>query len=145
MHSPTPETTRSTILTDRFWSKVEVGVCWTWTAAINSTGYGQWGVNGRSKSVHRLAWEALVGPIPVGLTIDHLCRNKRCVNPDHMETVTVAVNNARKPAANKTHCIRGHQLSGDNLRINGLGRRSCRTCARAAAAAQRERRRAEAA
>jgi len=134
------------VLTNRFWAKVTQGDgCWTWTATVNSRGYGQWAVNGVSKSAHRLTYEAIVGPIPDGLTIDHLCRNKRCVNPAHMEPVTAAENNRRKPSSTKTHCVRGHELSGDNLRINGLGRRSCRTCARAAAAAQRERRRAEAA
>lgn len=85
------------VLTDRFWSKVAKrdDDCWLWTGARNSRGYGQWGVNGRSRSVHRVAYEALVGPIPDGLTIDHLCSNKLCVNPEHLEPVTGAENTAR--------------------------------------------------
>lgn len=96
------------VLTDRFWSKVAIHEdgCWLWTGARNSRGYGQWAVNGLSRSVHRVAYEALVGPIPDGLTIDHLCRNKLCVNPDHLEPVTIAENVARAHEI-RTNCRHG--------------------------------------
>lgn len=127
-------TTALADLTDRFWSKVtQTGDdCWTWTGALNTNGYGQWGIGGVSKSVHRLAYEAFVGPIPDGLVLDHLCRNRACCNPAHLEPVTQAVNAARGIEATKTHCLRGHALTGDNLVIKKRGRltpvRNCRTC-----------------
>jgi hypothetical protein len=69
--------------------------CWTWTGAKTSTGYGSFGYQGRTWSTHRLAYELLVGPIPDGLTIDHLCRNKPCCNPSHLEPVTIRENQRR--------------------------------------------------
>lgn len=109
--------------------------CWYWTGAINSRGYGQWGVNGVSRSTHRVAYELLVGPIPDGMTIDHLCLIKRCCNPAHLEVVTGAVN-AGRYAALITHCPQGHPLSGSNLitKTNARGKtyRNCRECANAA-------------
>jgi len=116
-------------LTDRFWSKIskDPGTdCWNWTGALNSRGYGQWGVNKVSKSTHRLAYEALVGPIPDGLTIDHLCRNKRCCNPAHLEPVTQAVNNERAKAV-ILRCPAGHAYTRANTVLK-RGRRSCREC-----------------
>jgi hypothetical protein len=103
------------------------GDCWEWTGSLNK-GYGQWS----ARMAHRLVWEVLVGPIPDGLTLDHLCRNSRCVNPDHLEPVTQAENNRRGygwPAANarKTHCPEGHPYSGRNL-ILFRGSRYCREC-----------------
>ncbi|MGC0251549.1 HNH endonuclease signature motif containing protein [Pseudactinotalea sp. Z1748] len=131
-------------LTERFWSKISecprTG-CWNWTAAHNSTGYGQWAVDGTSKSVHRLTYQALVGPIPAEFHVDHLCRNKSCCNPQHLEAVPQEVNAARA-AAVITHCKQGHPLSGANLRRRG-NKRGCRTCDRASAAAHRERTRKE--
>lgn len=123
----------------RFWAKVDrngPGGCWLWTAAT-AVGYGHfsWGPHSARKQVkaHRLAYELLVGPIPDGLTIDHLCRVTRCVNPAHLEPVTMRVNTLRGygPSAinaRRTRCIRGHRLSGDNLIIDWAGRRQCRTC-----------------
>lgn len=79
---------------ERFWEKVELGLCWEWTGALDSKGYGAFGIGSapagtaRIASAHRWAWEHLVGPIPAGLELDHLCSNRACVNPDHLEPVT---------------------------------------------------------
>lgn len=89
--------------------------CWEWTGA-RSRGYGLLAVNYRRWKAHRLSWELFRGPIPDDLTIDHLCRNKACFNPDHLEPVTQAENLRRGdtiPARNalKTHCPQGHPYS----------------------------------
>lgn len=106
--------------------------CWTWTGALNSRGYGCVGIDGKSQLIHRVAYQLLVGPIPAGLQIDHLCQNKRCCNPAHLEPVTGKVNCERTAAARKTMCIHGHPLSGGNLiikrRPGGRAIRNCRTC-----------------
>ena len=105
--------------------------CWNWQGYLQR-GYALFSLNGRTVQVHRAIYTAVNGAIPNGLTIDHLCRNKGCVNPDHMEPVTVKVNVLRgntitaKNAA-KTHCFRGHPLSGDNLNLY-RGLRVCRKC-----------------
>lgn len=117
---------------------VEFGDCWMWVGARNSRGYGTV-ANGRGGSVltHRTAYELLVGPIEENLQIDHLCEVIECCNPAHLEPVTQLVNIRRASAARKTHCKRGHALSGDNLRIatdrNGRRRRNCRACHRSRA------------
>ena|SRR5688572_26946402 len=80
---------------ERFWQKVDVGLCWEWLGTKLPTGYGHFVLDGRSQYVHRLVWEWLVGPIPRGFDIDHLCRNPCCVNPDHLEPVTRSVNTKR--------------------------------------------------
>jgi hypothetical protein len=83
-------------LTERFWTKVtQRGDCWIWTHSTNSRGYGLSSIAGKVYLAHRLAYEFLRAEIPAGLTIDHLCRVKACVNPWHMEPVTVAENNRR--------------------------------------------------
>lgn len=120
-----PETLRNRIEID--------GDCWKFTGAQNSRGYGSV-TNGRGGTMlaHRLAYEAAVGKIPTGLTIDHLCMVKTCLNPAHMEPVTRSENTRRKLAA-QTHCKRGHELSGANLRTQkrATGRtfRICKACA----------------
>lgn len=82
-----------------YWAKTTAGDgCWNWTAAVNSKGYGCFAINGRSQLAHRVAYRALVGPIDHGMTIDHLCRNKLCQNPEHMEQVTPAENIRRAVA-----------------------------------------------
>lgn len=127
-----------------FWSKVDKTFdCWNWTGSLQSSGYGCWTFNGKRVLAHRVAYERLVGPIPAGLQIDHLCRNKVCVNPDHLEPVTAAVNMSRTPQALATHCHKGHPLSGSNLGRTGKGSRRCMQCNRDTAAAHRERRRLE--
>src|SRR5579875_211929 len=73
--------------------------CWLWTGAVTSSGYGSVGHSGRARSTHRLAYELLTGDIPSGLTIDHLCRNKLCCNPKHLEPVTIGENVRRSLTA----------------------------------------------
>ncbi len=111
------------------------GDCWIWTGAKNSKGYGSMS-DGKNRSVlaHRKAYTVTKGEIPVGLTIDHLCCTIECVNPAHLEAVTVA-ENLRRRYASQTHCKNGHPLSGKNLRLNvrksGRVSRVCRVCASA--------------
>jgi len=89
---------------DKFWPRVDRGDmsgCWPWLAGINQYGYGILWHGGRNQMAHRIAYELLVGPIPSGLTIDHLCRNRRCVNPAHMEPVTREENSRRGAASRR--------------------------------------------
>lgn len=126
---------------ERFWpqvSKGEPSACWFWTGTRYPNGYGKFhlgGKNGKGIGAHRFAYELLVGPIPDGLTLDHLCRNPPCVNPAHLEPVTQRENTLRGTGfiarqAAQTHCKRGHPLSGENLAIEGAGYRRCRACRR---------------
>lgn len=125
----------STTLEERFWAKVhKTPTCWNWTGASNR-GYGYIGLGpGKGQDVaHRVAYRLLVGPIPDGLTIDHLCRNRGCVNPDHMEPVTTKVNVLRGVGrtarqARQTHCKRGHPFDLFNTYYNNRGNRSCKAC-----------------
>jgi hypothetical protein len=121
---------------ERFWRKVAKGErCWEWTAYRAQNGYGQFGaVAGESpRLAHRFAYELLVGPIPSGLVIDHLCQNKGCVNPAHMRVVTQRENVMRSDAltainARKSHCIRGHPFDEVNTYWKRDGRRECIAC-----------------
>lgn len=123
--------------TERFWVKVDRrrdDECWEWQGALED-GYGVLRRNGLAPRAHRFAYELLVGPIPDGLTLDHLCENTRCVNPAHLEPVMNGVNNLRGNSpwalnAKKTHCVNGHPLSGENLRLVSGGARACKTCVR---------------
>lgn len=107
--------------------------CWIWTGASNGKNYGSVGHEGRSVSTHRLSYQLLVGPIPDGLQLDHLCRVTRCCNPAHLEPVTPKVNSQRSAPATKRHCVNGHALVAPNLiikyRRTGLTERNCRVCA----------------
>ena len=105
--------------------------CWLWTGSLNNKGYGQWGQNGRTRSAHRVAYEFYVGPIPEGLTIDHLCRTRHCVRPDHLEPVTSAENTRR---ARGDECSNGHAYTPENTKYRkDNGRRICVTCQKATA------------
>lgn len=136
----------------RFFSKVRMtSGCWVWTAALGGSGhqvgvgfpenwgYGKFWDGERLVSAHRFAYEQMVGPIPEGLDIDHLCRNRRCVRPDHMEPVSRRINTLRGntlPAENatRTHCPEGHPYDDTNTRVRvrgGRRSRECRTCSRA--------------
>jgi hypothetical protein len=106
--------------------------CWNWIGALKENGYGAFGVNAKSGYAHRFSYEHFHGPIPKGLTIDHLCKNRRCVNPDHLEAVTQRENNLRSDSlsaqcARKTHCPKGHPYDSVNT-YKCRGRRQCRIC-----------------
>lgn len=124
---------------DRFWAKVDKNGplgCWVWTASTYPSGYGAFGVApGKVNCAHRFAYELLVGPIPEGLQLDHLCRTRLCVNPVHLEPVTIAENVLRgigpsATNARKTHCIHGHPFDEANTKIDREGFRHCRACSR---------------
>ncbi len=121
---------------ERFWNMVnKTDTCWLWTGCTAGRGYGLFGVNRKLVRPHRYAYELLVGPIPEGLQIDHLCPNRGCVNPAHLRAVTAKVNilggnGVGAINARKTHCRKGHPYDKANTRVNKLGYRSCRTCDR---------------
>lgn len=107
--------------------------CWIFHCAVSDTGYARARFNGKTVAMHRLFYERFVGPIPDGLDLDHLCRVRCCVNPHHVEPVTPKINTLRGHGrtamnAHKTHCVYGHEFSGDNLRISKTGWRICLRC-----------------
>lgn len=123
------------IIESRFWIRVrkEASGCWIWTGAVSSSGYGSVGVHGKNICCHRFSYEMRHGKIPQKLQIDHLCRVKLCVNPEHLEVVTKEENNRRgfSPSAiniRKSFCPKGHPYYGSNLRLKKCGGRECREC-----------------
>lgn len=128
-----------------FWMNVvkHDGGCWEWGRAISAAGYGMFWWEGKVKLTHRLAYEMMVGKIPAGLVLDHLCKNTKCCNPAHLEPVTQKINVYRSDAVTakkrlQTHCIHGHSL--ENAIIKKDGRRDCRECDRARCAKYRAKR-----
>lgn len=123
----------------KFWSKVDKSAgngCWQWTGASNGHGYGRLFTARRiSMMAHRFAYQLVKGEIPSGAVLDHLCRKRMCVNPDHLEAVSQRTNILRGIGptafnARTTHCKRGHELTPDNLRYTSRGYRNCLTCTR---------------
>lgn len=115
----------------------QVSGCWDWQGAKNDQGYGQMWISGEKKAryTHRLSYEAAVGPIPAGLHIDHLCRNRGCCNPDHLEPVTARENTHRGVAPSillnhANRCGNGHDLSTEGYRRKDGGGRVCKACSR---------------
>lgn len=111
--------------------------CWIWPKRLDEDGYGQVGYMGKHQRVHRLFYLFLVGAIPDGLQIDHLCRNRACVNPAHLEIVPQKVNLLRGEGicaknARKTHCKRGHEFTTENTRFYNSPKwgvlRVCKMC-----------------
>lgn len=133
-------------LAERFTAKyvVDESGCWLWTACKCPKGYGRFNIDGRSVPAHRASYEFHVGPIPEGLHVDHLCRTPACVNPAHLEPVTMRENLDRgvRPWASRTHCIHGHPFDEANT-YEYDGRRHCRTCARRRTRESQRRRRAQ--
>lgn len=120
---------------DRLWPRLveESGGCWRWTGSTISGGYGRIRVDGVQRSAHVVAYELVVGLVPPGLILDHLCRNRACCNPAHLEPVTFRENVLRGQGtgaryARRTHCAAGHPLEGTNLVLREDGGRRCRIC-----------------
>ena len=131
-------TGRRVYLVSRFWAKVRIGTaaeCWLWQAAITPrTGYGAFRLNGAMRGAHTIAAVYRHGPIPVGHVVDHLCRVRSCVNPWHLDVVTIAENTRRGMSPNavahrENRCVKaGHPLTPENTVLRRDGRRRCRTC-----------------
>lgn len=127
----------------RIFSKIKISTtnfyngdpCWDWTAGTRKGGYGRLTYNKTGQAAHRIIYQLFVEEVPPELECDHLCRRPVCVNPVHIEPVTPQINVLRSPItpaainAAKTHCLRGHPFSGENLRIK-RGYRVCRLCTR---------------
>ena len=132
----------------RFHAKVEIDhatECWEWRGGSRAGSRGEYGgfsmvaLGHPSIQAHRAAWMLLRGPIPEGLSIDHLCKNTNCVNPEHMEPVTLA-ENTRRAHGGRTHCKHGHEFTEANTYTwSKTGRRTCRACHRRHEAERRAR------
>lgn len=120
---------------ERLWRNVDrrgPNECWPWLGALDD-GYGRVRVDGIRKPAHRYAWELANRAVPDGQVMDHLCRNRACCNPAHLEPVDNRTNLLRgdtHAAANaaKTRCVRGHEFTEENTYVDSLGKRICRKC-----------------
>lgn len=129
----------------RFFDQVLLGDgCWEWTGYRRAGGWGVFSLSHREPvAAYRVAYEWARGSIPEGLTLDHLCRNRGCVNPAHLEPVSRGENTLRGDTITarnraKTHCLRGHLFDDENTRLDS-GKRVCRACKRLAERGRRER------
>ena len=131
-----------------FMSHVEIASdgCWNWTASVDHYGYGQFTLAGKKMGAHRAGWLLAIGPIEPSMQLDHLCRNRRCVNPDHLEPVTCRENLLRGDTLaarnhRKTECSHGHRFVDENIiwKSSGGNRkyRVCKECARLDSARRR--------
>lgn len=141
---------RASLTVDRWWGALSVGDCWE-PRATTANGYGL-SPDRVEQYAHRYVWKTLIGPIPDGREMDHLCRNRACCNPDHLEPVIHAENIHRSPIhimsrisarrnarrIPRPFCRRGHPMSGDNLRVLSSGGRVCKACDRRRHAERRE-------
>lgn len=126
---------------ETFWKHVDRSggdnACWPWTSWMNSKGYGKFKLCGWHSSAHRIAYAVTHGEIPEGYDIDHICNNRACCNPSHLQAISHRENVLRSEntiagrQSRQTHCKRGHPLSGDNLLMEG-NKRFCRECKRLA-------------
>lgn len=112
--------------------KVTDAGCWEWQRGLNFGGYGSMRIEGKRWMAHRAAYELAIGPIPAGLDLDHLCRNRKCCNPEHLEPVTRSENLRRGEVGRwnlaTTHCPQGHPYDDENTYQDKRGWRGCRTC-----------------
>lgn len=104
--------------------------CWIWDGTLDKDGYGKLNIHGKNHMAHRVSYEIFIGQIPEKKVIDHLCRNRCCVNPRHMEVVTSRENTVRGVCHHRqqTHCDHGHLFDLKNTHVTKMGVRHCRTC-----------------